>query len=111
MTTDASSADRRAFLGSVAAGTLALAGAPLAAAASPLAESPLAAPDDPWLAALKGKHKQVFDVTTFSNGVGLAFALNYMTTMAEHYQLPASEVTAFVVVRYLATTMALSDDV
>lgn len=96
---------RRTFIGAVASSTLALASTPLdaldAASSTPV--------DDPWLTALTGKHKQVFDIINVSGGVGLMFAETYVNTMLEHYRLRAGEVTAFVVVRYFGTGFALDD--
>lgn len=96
---------RRSFIGSVAAGTLALASVPLQS----IAAEPVAEQDDPWLQALKGKHKQVFDATTLNNGLALAFASTYVRTMTDHYKLAAGDVTAFVVARYTGTGLALTD--
>ena len=57
---------RRAFIGKVAAGTLALASAPILAASAELSG---AADNDPWLKALKGKHKAVFDAPIVNDGM------------------------------------------
>jgi intracellular sulfur oxidation DsrE/DsrF family protein len=96
---------RRTFIGAVASSTLALAATPLGA----LDASSMPAVDDPWLAALSGKHKQVFDVTNINGGVGLMFADTYVATMMEHYKLRTGEVNAFVVARYFGTGIALDD--
>lgn len=102
---DAPRSTRRSFIGSVASSTLALAAAPL----DRLDESSSASADDPWLTAITGKHKQVFDVSNISGGVGLMFAETYMNTMTEHYRLRPGEVGAFVVARYFGTGLALDD--
>jgi hypothetical protein len=96
---------RRTFIGAVAGSTLALASTPLGA----LDAASSAAADDPWLTAITGKHKQVFDVTNINGGVGLMFAETFITTMMEHYRLPPGDVGAFVVARYFGTGLALDD--
>ncbi len=95
---------RRTFIGAVASSTIALASAPLGTldASSTVA-------DDPWLTAISGKHKQVFDITNINGGVGLMFAETYVATMMEHYRLRAGDVGAFVVARYFGTGLALDD--
>lgn len=67
------------------------------------------AQDDPWLKALTGKHKQVFDAGTLNGGMPLIFAATYVRTMMEHYRLAAGDVTAFVVARSAGTGLALTD--
>jgi len=100
-------APRRAFLGAVATGTMALASTHLSA----LDAHSVTAPDDAWLRAIRGKHKQVFDVTTVNNGIGLLFAHTYLHTMTDHYKLGAGDVGVFVVVRYFGAAIALNDDI
>jgi intracellular sulfur oxidation DsrE/DsrF family protein len=98
---------RRAFIGAVATGTMALASTRLGA----IGTSGVPSADDPWLSAIRGKHKQVFDITTINNGVGLMFAHTYVHTMAEHYRLGAGDVGAFVVARYAGSAIALDDSI
>ncbi len=99
---------RRTFIGKVAAGTLALATAPLAAVAAHAL--PIAA-DDPWLKALKGKHKQVFDAPATNGGFPFMFAGTYLQTMMEHYKLTPADISAMVVVRHFGIGLALQDSV
>jgi intracellular sulfur oxidation DsrE/DsrF family protein len=96
---------RRTFLGTVASSTLALASVPLDA----LDASSTAVADDPWLTAITGKHKQVFDIVNISGGIGLMFADTYVHSMLEHYKLRTGDVSAFVVARYFGTGIALDD--
>ena len=99
---------RRTFIGKVAAGTLALATAPLVSAAAhtlPIAD------DDPWLKALKGKHKQVFDAPAINGGFPFMFAGTYLQTMMEHYKLSPADISAMVVVRHFGVGLALQDSV
>jgi hypothetical protein len=95
---------RRTFIGAVAGSTLAMASGPLDAL-----ETSARTADEPWLAAITGRHKQVFDITTVNGGVGLMFAETYVTTMMEHYRLRAGDVGAFVVARYFGTGIAVDD--
>ncbi len=103
-----STSARRTFLGKVAAGTLALAAAPLVSAS---ARTFAVAEDDPWLKGLKGKHKQVFDAPTSNAGFPFMFAATYLNTMTEHYKLTPADISAMVVVRHFAIGMALQDAV
>jgi intracellular sulfur oxidation DsrE/DsrF family protein len=102
---DPSLSTRRTFIGAVAGSTLALAAPPLGA----LDASTSTAADDPWLTAITGKHKQVFDITNINGGVGLMFAETYLASMMEHYRLRSGDVGAFVVARYFGTGLALDD--
>lgn len=103
------SSARRSFIGQVAAGTLALAAAPLTAASAHVI--PAAADGDPWIKSLKGKHKQVFDAPSSNAGFPFMFAATYLNTMTEHYKLAPADITAMVVVRHFAIGMALTDSV
>ena len=98
---------RRSFIGTVAAGTIALATAPVRSVS---AES-IAADDDAWIKALKGKHKQVFDAPALNSGFPLMFALTYLATMTEHYKLAAGDISAMVVARHFGVGLALNDAV
>ena len=80
---------RRSFIGTVAAGTIALASSPL----SSLSAESIAAQGDPWLQALKGKHKAVFDGAELNAGFPLMFAATYLSTMTEHYKLGAGDIS------------------
>ncbi len=97
---------RRAFIGKVAAGTLALASAPILAASAELSG---AADNDPWLKALKGKHKAVFDAPIVNDGFPLMFAATYLATMTEHYKLTPADISAMVVVRHMGIGIGLQD--
>jgi intracellular sulfur oxidation DsrE/DsrF family protein len=99
-----SPADRRAFLGSLAAGTLSV-----AAASFPETLDQPSLQADPWLAALHGKHKQVFDAPGINFGFPLAYVHNYLTTMTSHYQLAPADLTAMLVVRNFGVALLLSD--
>ena len=97
------SSARRSFIGKVAAGTLALATAPIvsASASATMLAPPEASPEaDAWIKALKEKHKQFFDAPGANNGFPLMFAATYLQTMTEHYKLMPGDITAMVVLRH-----------
>ena len=98
---------RRSFIGTVAAGTLALASSPM----SSLSAESIAAQSDPWLQALKGKHKAVFDGAELNGGFPLMFAATYLNTMTEHYKLGAGDISAMVIARHFGVGLALNDAV
>ena len=97
---------RRGFLQRLAAGTAALLAAP-----GSLAAAPAAAPDDPLFARIKGKHRQVFDLTKPGEGFGPVFALTWLETTKEALGIPDSDITAVIVMRHFAMPLALSDEV
>ena len=106
------SSARRSFIGKVAAGTLALATAPIVSASATMLAPPEASPEaDAWIKALKGKHKQVFDAPGANNGFPLMFAATYLQTMTEHYKLMPGDITAMVVVRHFGIGIALNDSI
>ncbi len=102
------SSARRTFIGKVAAGTIALATAPIASASAHVITT---AHDEAWIKALKGKHKQVFDAPSSNAGFPFMFAATYLQTMTDHYKLVPGDITAMVVVRHFAIGMALTDSV
>lgn len=98
---------RRSFIGTVAAGTIALASSPVRSIS---AES-ISTQGDPWLQALKGKHKAVFDGAELNSGFPLMFAATYLNTMTEHYKLGPGDITAMVIARHFGVGLALNDEV
>jgi len=105
---DSTTSGRRTFISQVTAGALALAAVP---ATSALASPVSAADDDPWIKALKGKHKQVFDAPDVNAGFPFMFAVTYLQTMMEHYKLGAGDVSAMVVVRHFGMGLGLNDSI
>jgi hypothetical protein len=105
--------DRRAFLGQLATGAAAGAGA-LAlsgvAAAMPEALSAAtvrsASDADHWLDSLKGKHKQLVDAFNPNDGWPLGFAHTFLAT-----QGPGETAGAVIVMRHWAMPMALQDSI
>lgn len=106
MLPDDAPSPRRAFIGSVAAGAVGLVAGPLATIAQPAP-----AQEDPWLKALTGKHKQIFDGAAINEGVAYLYAATFVRTMMQHYRLTSSDVTAFVVARFTGIGLVLDDAV
>ena len=107
--------DRRAFLGTLATGSAAIAmvgvGLPTAASAEPTEF--LEAPNgfsEAWLGKLTGKHRQFFDATS-TNQFALVFAMNFLNSYNDAYRIPDSNLSAVVGLRHFAIATALSDDI
>jgi hypothetical protein len=99
---------RRSFLGRALGGLAAFA----AGSALPrLAAAEEYAPDDAWLAKIRGKHKQVFDCTSPNGGFGAAYALNYMDSHNEATGTKDSDLTAVVIFRHFAMPLVVQDGI
>ena len=87
---------RRGFVGRTAA-ALALSLTPAlprwAEAETPVGLSDPRTPSDDWMKQLKGKHRQIFDMKTHANGVGLLHVRNYLDTWRDAYHLTDQDVT------------------
>jgi hypothetical protein len=107
------STERREFLGRVAVGsaTLLVAGAASACAAAPPQETTAGTlpGDGEWLSKLHGAHRQYFDVTTWNDGFGQTYALNWSKTMKEAYGIGDTELTPVIGLRHFAIAPAFSD--
>jgi hypothetical protein len=104
--------ERREFLGRVAAGsaTLLLAGTATACAATPQATTAGTLPGDgEWLSRLHGAHRQYFDVTSWNEGFGQLYALNWTKTMKEAYGLADDQVCPVIGLRHFGIAPAYSD--
>ena len=99
---------RRGFIGRMLAAGAALAAAPLASRAA-LAAEPRSPDDDRWLAGIKGKHRQVFDLVNPNDGFGLAYAMNFLDQNHAAYGLADRDLTAVVSIRHFATPLAFND--
>ncbi|MEP6491512.1 MAG: hypothetical protein ABJF01_02460 [bacterium] len=103
---------RRAFLGQLAvgaaagAGAIALTGVSAAVPGSLFAATSEAPDADHWLDALKGKHKQMVDAYNSNEGWPLAFAHTFLASQA-----PTDTAGAVVVLRHFAMPLALQDSV
>jgi len=103
---------RRGFLGGIAAGaaTLALGGWSTASAeVASLAETTAMA--DEWVSRIKGKYKQVFDVTSIGNAFGAAYPLNFINSTKEATNAPDSDITTVAVFRHFSMPLMLNDAV
>jgi intracellular sulfur oxidation DsrE/DsrF family protein len=133
------STDRRAFLGRVAAGTVALAAVGIGVAGAqgqggatggqgatgaqgrsgatggtgtkPAVAVPTTPTVDQWLDGIKGVHKQFFDAVSTNDGASLAFAMNFMDTNKAAYALKDDALTAIVGLRHFAIPIAFNDKI
>ena len=107
--------DRRAFVGTLATGSaaIAMAAVGLHTAAVPamadLVESPTGF-SEAWLNRLTGKHKQFFDATT-TNQFALVFAMNFLNSYNDVYKIPDANLSAVVGLRHFAIATAMADDI
>ena len=102
---------RRAFLGGMAVGALSLAVPGIAGQTLHAEEVPLSEPADAWLGLIKGQHKQFFDAVSVNDGFALAYAMNYMDTMASTYKTTDGQMTAVVGLRHFSIPLAFNDDI
>ena len=106
---------RREFLGRMAAGSAALlvTGAGVACAAPPpqTADAGMLAGDGEWLSKLHGTHRQYFDVTSWNDGFGQLYALNWTKTMKETYGVGNDDLCAVVGLRHFGIAPAFSDSI
>jgi intracellular sulfur oxidation DsrE/DsrF family protein len=109
--TDTSLPERRAFLGRLAAGAIAIGltgSAPRAMAAETISRLDIR-PSDAWLKAVTGKHRQFFDMPNHQNGMGLLHARNYLNTMRDTYGVKHPDVTAVVGLYGMSTMLGFND--
>jgi intracellular sulfur oxidation DsrE/DsrF family protein len=110
--TESSLPKRREFLGTIAAGAVALGltgSIPTAFAADRRLRSDLT-PSDKWLTAVTGKHRQLFDMPGHENGMGLLHVRNYLNTLRDTYHANHPDVTAVVTLYGMSTLMGFNDD-
>ena len=111
---DTQDTPRRSFLGSLAAGSaaVALTGLGLHGAAHDASaeEAPAVGFSEAWLGKLTGKHKQFFDATT-TNQFALVFAMNFLNSYNDVYKVPDAKLSAVVGLRHFAIPIGLSDDI
>jgi intracellular sulfur oxidation DsrE/DsrF family protein len=115
LSTEKQVTDRRAFVGSIAVGSAALA----MTAAGLHGSAPVASAEEAevtggyseaWLSKLTGKHRQFFDATT-TNQFALTFAMNFLNSYNEVYKVPDANLNAVVGLRHFAIATGLSDDI
>ncbi|MFL5621437.1 MAG: hypothetical protein ACJ8AB_02220 [Gemmatimonadaceae bacterium] len=112
--TDSALPKRREFLGTLAAGAVALGltgSVPEALAAVPRSAQPGddVKPSDKWLTAIKGKHRQIFDMPNHENGMGLLHVRNYLNAMRDTYSVTHPDVTAIVTLYGMTTLLGFND--
>ncbi|HEV2017892.1 MAG TPA: twin-arginine translocation signal domain-containing protein [Gemmatimonadaceae bacterium] len=104
--TESSLPERRAFLGRLAAGAVALGltGTVSKAFAAERLTAGDIKPSDKWLQSVTGKHRQFFDMPAHQNGMGLLHVRNYLNTLRDTYHVNHPDATA-VVGLYGGTTL------
>ncbi len=108
---DTSLPRRRDFLGQLATGAVALGltgTIPRVLAAEPPVWNDVQ-PSDKWLTALKGKHRQFFDMPNHENGMSLLHVRNYLNTMRDTYKSTHPDVTAVASLYGMSTMLGFSD--
>ena len=107
------STPRRGFLARLATGAVALvAGGQAAARAA--SSSPSAAflqAEEPWLKRINGKHRQIFDAMEVNSGFPLVMTHIWLMTNKSAYNLPASQLSAVLVLRHNAIAMCMNDSI
>ena len=113
---DHTSLVRRSFLGRLAAGGAAFGAAFGGGAILPAiarAESPTSPghPEDAWLDALKGMHKNIYDCTSAENGgMGWFYANNFfVANTGAAYKMKDSDLSVVVSVRHFSTIFGYND--
>lgn len=108
--TDSTLPKRREFLGTIAAGAVALGltGAiPRKVSGATLSTD--TTPSDKWLSSVTGKHRQIFDMPNHENGMGLLHVRNYLNTMRDTYHVTHPDVTAVVTLYGMSTMLGFND--
>jgi len=109
------SRQRREFLGRAAAGSAVLlvagAGTACAAPAPQAAGSAMLPGDGEWLSKLHGAHRQYFDVTSWNDGFGQVYAVNWSGSMKTAYGLTDDDVCAVIGLRHMGIAPAFNDTI
>jgi intracellular sulfur oxidation DsrE/DsrF family protein len=98
--------NRRGFLGTLAAG------AAVSLTPAWLDAEPTRAQQggpDAWLDKLKGKHRQLFDMSGHEDGVGLLHVRNWMSTYNSAYSTPDADLNAVITLYGGSTPLAFND--
>jgi hypothetical protein len=109
--TESTLPERRAFLGRLAAGAVALGltGSVSKAFAAERMTTAEITPSDKWLKSVTGKHRQFFDMPNHENGMGLLHVRNYLNTMRDTYSVRHPDVTAVVGLYGMSTMLGFND--
>ena len=103
-------AERRGFLGQLAAAVVGLATIPFAGAkAAGNATAPIGEWDEKWLEALNAKHKQFFDAPDTTSGAGLIQARNFLNAFRDAYGTQDHDVNVVVGFHGSAAALAFQD--
>lgn len=106
------SSPRRGFLATIATGAGAvLLGRWSYAGAEVVSLPATAIVGDEWIAKIKGKYKQVFDITTSTNEFAGAFPLNFINSTKDATKTTDADITPVLVFRHFGMPLALNDAV
>lgn len=64
---------------------------------------------DEWIGKIKGKYRQVFDITSVNNAFGAACPLNFINSTKEATTATDADITAVAVFRHFAMPLELND--
>src|SRR5690348_5819768 len=107
---DVQSTPRRGFLGGIAAGAGALLlGRWSSASAEVVSLAGASVVEDEWIGKIKGKYKQVFDVTTPTNEFAGAYPLNFINSTKAATKAGDGDITPVLVFRHFGMPLALND--
>jgi intracellular sulfur oxidation DsrE/DsrF family protein len=102
-----SSTPRRSFIGRITLGAAALVagrGMTLRADDGVRPGSP-----DEWVSRIHGKYRQVFDAVATNEGMGAAYALNFLDSTKQAHGLKDDDLSAVLSLRHFAAALALND--
>ena len=98
---------RRGFIARLAIGAAALlVGRPAQLRAN--SGTRVGGPDD-WVDRIHGKYRQLFDATTINDGMGAAYALNFLDSTKSAHDLSDADVCAVLSLRHQAVALGLTD--
>ena len=64
---------------------------------------------DEWVSRIHGKYRQVFDAASPNDGMGAAYALNFLDSTKQAHNLKDEELCAVLSLRHFAAALALND--
>lgn len=116
--TEAPNPNRRQFVGSLAAGAIAVGAAAvpktlgadeIRAMRTATGPGPSVKPDDSWLRGIKGNHSQIFDMPVPAGGFPLFHVRNYVHTYKSAFDMSYPHVLAIVGMYGFSTPLAFND--
>jgi len=108
MPESANPTNRRAFIERATVAAAGLAAAPAAMLAVPTSPR-RAEPNDGWLRALKGKHRQIFDMPQPAGGLPMIHVRNYIETYRTAYGQSYPDVNAVAGLYFMTVPLAFTD--